>query len=428
MMQAPEVSVTGDRTAAVVAVGTELLGQSRVDTNSLEVAGVLARHGVRVVEKRVVGDDVDDIARAVRDLLGVAPIVVLCGGLGPTADDLTRVALARALGRELRHDVEIEAWLRERYRSLGRHMPEVCATMARVVEGSTPLLNSRGAAPGVLIEADERLVMALPGVPGELCEMLREHVEPELERRFPGASLVSRTLVLGGVLESEIEERIAHLYERHGREAVTILAAPGTVRLVLSAAGPREAAARRLELMVADYRAVLGDDVAGEDVSGLAEATLRLLTGAGQTLATAESCTGGLVSAWLTDVPGSSAAYVGGVVSYRNDVKESSVGVPGSLLVEHGAVSEPVARSMAEQVRRRLATDWGVGITGIAGPGGGTADKPVGLVHWAVAGPEGTWHQSRVFSGDRSVVRRWSASSALDLLRRQLQCRGGAAS
>jgi nicotinamide-nucleotide amidase len=220
-------------------------------------------------------------------------------------------------------------------------------------------------------------------------------------------------------MESETEARVSPLYERFGDDRITILASPGAVRLLLCARGEEVRARARLDEMESAFRQVLGDDVAGVDVEGLHEVVLGLLERAGQTLATAESCTGGLVSSNLTEIPGSSAVFLGGIVSYSNSAKEELVGVPIELLEEHGAVSEPVARAMAAGVRERFRADWGVGITGIAGPGGGTADKPVGLVHWAVAGPGGVWHRQRVFGGDRNAVRRWSANAALDLLRRK---------
>ena len=221
-------------------------------------------------------------------------------------------------------------------------------------------------------------------------------------------------------MESDTEEKIRHLYDRFGRENVTILASYGVVRLVLAAEGNEAAARRRLQTMEAAFRDVLGDDVAATDTDGLAEVVLEDLRKRHQTLATAESCTGGLIGADLTEIPGSSDAYLGGVVSYSNEAKEELLGVPHSILTAHGAVSDEVARAMAEGAREKLHSDWGIGITGIAGPGGGSDEKPVGLVHWAVAGPQDVESRHRVFMGDRSIVRRWSVNAALDLLRRCL--------
>jgi nicotinamide-nucleotide amidase len=408
------------RTAACLAVGSELLGDRRLDSNSLTVTRTLARYGIPVVEKRVVGDSVDLVATAIRELSDRHDLVVVTGGLGPTADDVTRDAVAGALDRAIEPSAEVEGWIRERYRSLGREMPEVCLTMARVVEGSQPLRNDRGSAPGLMVETHGRIIAVFPGVPWEMEEMLDRDLVPEIAGWSRGVTRISRTLLLGGVVESDTEEKIRHLYDRFGRDNVTILASYGVVRLVLLAEGDEAAARRRVGTMEAEFREVLGDDVAGVDFDGLAEVVLGQLREKGQTLATAESCTGGLIGADITEIAGSSDAFVGGVVSYSNEAKEEMLGVPHETLVTHGAVSEEVALSMAEGVRRRISSDWGLGVTGIAGPSGGTDEKPVGLVHWAVAGPRGCRARHRVFPGDRAIVRQWSVNAVLDLLRRSL--------
>jgi len=417
----PEARMTDqERTAACLAVGSELLGDEKLDRNSLTITRALAGFGIAVTEKRVVGDDIGRVALAIRELIAGHDLVVVTGGLGPTADDVTRDAVAAALDRPIRHSDEVEGFIRERYAAHGRAMPVYAPAMARVVEGGRPLPNHRGTAPGMLFDLRGRLLAVLPGPPWEMEEMLVRDLLPELILWNPGAIRVSRTLVLGGVFESDVEESVRHLYERFGREKVSILASYGMVRLVLSAEGEEGSARHHLDVMEGVFREVLGEDVAGTDVSGLPEVAIHDLRRRGQTLATAESCTGGLVSARLTDVAGASEAFVGGVVSYSNEVKEHQLGVPLEVLVEHGAVSEEVARAMATGARTRLEADWGIGITGIAGPTGGTEDKPVGLVHWAVAGPSGVWAAHRVFPGDRSVVREWSLNSSLDLLRRRL--------
>ncbi len=409
-----------ERTAACLAVGSELLGEEKLDRNSLTVTRALAGYGIAVTEKRVVGDDVDRIALAIRELVAGHDLVVVTGGLGPTADDVTRDAVAAALDRPITHSDEVENLIRARYAAHGRAMPVYGPAMARVVEGSRVLPNTRGTAPGMLFDLRSRVLAVLPGPPWEMKEMLERDLLPELVLWNPGAVRVSRILVLGGVFESDVEESVRHLYERYGRENISILASYGMVRLVLTAEGEVASARHHLDVMERVFQEVLGDDLAGIDVTGLPEVVINDLRRRGQTLATAESCTGGLVSARLTDVAGASEAFVGGVVSYSNDVKENQLGVPLDVLVEHGAVSEEVARAMAAGARTRLGADWGIGITGIAGPTGGTEDKPVGLVHWAVAGPSGVWAEQRVFRGDRSVVREWSLNSSLDLLRRRV--------
>ncbi len=408
------------RTAACLAVGSELLGEVRLDSNSLAITRALGRHGFQVVEKRVVGDDEHAVAAAITELLGRVEVLILTGGLGPTADDITREAIARALGRRIELDPQVEGWVRAAYEARGRAVPEVSRRMAQVVHGARILPNRKGVAPGLLISTGDRLLIALPGVPFEMEDMLEQEVEPELALRGGGARRFSRTLLLGGVYESEVEGRVRGLYERFGRDNITILASCGVVRLVLSTGGEPTSAQRRLTEMETAFRELLGADVAAVDVSSLEQAVLAELESARMTLAVAESCTGGLLSARLTDVPGASAVFRGGVVSYSNQAKEDLVGVPHALLLEHGAVSEPTARAMADGVRSAFSSDWGIGITGIAGPSGGTADKPVGLVHWAVAGPSGVAAAHRVFAADRAIVRLWSAHVALDLLRRQL--------
>jgi len=413
--------MSGERkTAACLAVGSELLGERRLDSNSLTITRALARYGVAVEEKRVVGDSVERLAGAIRELFDRHEVVVVTGGLGPTADDITRQAVAAALDREIEASAEVEGWIRDRYAELGREMPDICLSMARVVTDSEPLRNNRGSAPGLLIEDNGRLLAVFPGVPWEMEEMLERDLEPRLAQMCPGVRNVSRTLLLGGVFESDTEEQIEHLYDEFGREKVTMLASYGVLRLVLSAEGEEAIAAERLDAMEDAFRRVLTDDVAGTDVGGLPEVVLEILRRRRQTLAVAESCTGGLMAAHLTDVPGASDVFLGGVVSYSNEAKEQLIDVPHDMLVKHGAVSEEVARAMAKGVRARFRSDWGTGITGVAGPTGGTEEKPVGLVHYAVAGPEGVWAGHRVFPGDRSIVREWSLNTTLDLLRRRL--------
>jgi nicotinamide-nucleotide amidase len=408
------------KTAACLAVGSELLGDHRLDSNSLTITRALARHGVTVDEKRVAGDSVERVAAAIRELFDRHDLVVVTGGLGPTADDVTRDAVARAFDRKISLDAEVEGWIRARYAELGRDMPEICTTMARVVAGSRPLRNNRGSAPGLLLEEKNRILAVFPGVPWEMEEMLERDLVPEIAGWNPGLSKYSRTLLLGGVVESDTEVKIHHLYDGFGRENITILASYGVLRLVLSAEGDEDSATLQLDAMEAAFREVLGMDVAAVDIDDLSEVVLEGLRMRQQTLAVAESCTGGLLSAHLTDVPGASEVFLGGVVSYSNEAKEQLVDVPHELLVEHGAVSEEVARAMAEGVRARFGSDWGAGITGIAGPTGGSDEKPIGLVHWAVAGPDGVSAKHHVFLGDRSIVRVWSLNATLDLLRRRV--------
>lgn len=397
--------------AAFLAVGSELLRTQRLDTNSLFATRQLQEVGVELVEKRCVADDAEAIARAVRDLLARVDLLLVSGGLGPTADDVTREGVAQALDRRLTRDRELLAALEERYRRLGRPMPAIAARMADRIEGSQVLSNPRGTAPGLWVEAGSKVVVLLPGVPEELETIFALHVRP----RLSGRPLLVRTLKVGGRFESEVEQRVAPLYPRFGRERVTILAGRGIVELVLLAESPEE-----LERMDREFASLLGEDLFGRDEVSLPEVVLAACRQRSWLLATAESCTGGLVGAWLTQVPGASEVYLGGVVAYANSVKTKLLGVPETLLAQVGAVSREVAEAMALGVSR-LGAHCGLAITGIAGPSGGTPTKPVGTVHMAVATPRQLVHRQKHFGGSRNTVRELAANFALDLLRRVLQ-------
>jgi nicotinamide-nucleotide amidase len=406
--------MTAPRPAAFVAVGSELVRTDRLDTNSLLTARLLERCGYALVEKRCVEDDVGTIAAAVGELLARTELVVISGGLGPTADDVTREGVSRALGLALVRRSELEEELAARYRRLGRPVPPIAFRMAEVLEGAEVLRNPLGTAPGQLLQVKERTLVLLPGVPSELEQILTSHLLP---RWVAAGGVVTRTLRLAGVYESQVEERVSPLYERFGRERVTILAARGQVSLVLSTFGPR--APEDLAKMEVAFAAAAGADLYGRDEDTLPGAVLELLGRHGWRLATAESCTGGLVGFQLTAVPGASSQYVGGVVAYSNQLKEQLLGVPGELLAAHGAVSREAAEAMA-QGACALGAECGLAVTGIAGPTGGSAEKPVGTVHIGVATPHGSKHSRRHFGGNREMVREFSANFALDLLRRAL--------
>lgn len=406
--------MTVARSAGFVAVGSELLRTDRLDTNSIVAAQVLGRCGFSLVEKRCVEDDASAIAVAVRELLGRAELVVVSGGLGPTADDVTREGVAQAFGLRLVRRPELEEALTARFRTLGRPIPEIALRMADVVEGAEVLRNPLGTAPGQLLDRNGRTLVLLPGVPAEFGQILTGHLLP----RWAGAAgVATRTLRLAGVYESHVEQRVSPLYARFGRDLVTILASRGQVSLVLSARGAR--AAEDLAEMEAAFTAAAGADLFGRDDDTLAGVGLEMLGARGWTVATAESCTGGLVGYRLTAVPGSSTAFLGGVIAYSNRLKENLLGVPGELLAAHGAVSREVALAMAEGARA-LGAECGLAVTGIAGPSGGTEAKPVGTVHLAVVTPLGVRHSHHRFGGDREMVRDLSANFALDLFRRHM--------
>lgn len=410
--------------AAIVAAGTELLGPDRLDTNSLRLTEVLERYGVELDRKLVVGDDRAAIAEVLTDLVSRYELVIATGGLGPTSDDVTREAAADALGRTLREDPTIVAAIEERYRAFGRTMPQVNRRQAMVPDGDAEALaNARGSAPGLRFGAPGGATLFLfPGVPNELEWMIEEYLIPWLAAHGGGGRRERVVLKVASVTESELEEMIAPAYEEFGREAISVLAGSGEIVIRAIAGGPDEERRRRLAAMEERLAELLGDAVYGRGEDETLEAVVgRLLAARGETLATAESCTGGLVAERLTRIPGSSAYFLGAAVTYSDAMKQSLLGVPEEAFAEGGAVSEPVARAMAAGVRRLVGSDWALAITGIAGPGGGSDEKPVGTVDFAWAEPDGTVsYRRRRFLGGRGRVRALSAQVALEGLRRRL--------
>ncbi len=409
--------------AAIVAVGSELLGTERLDTNSLAITALLERYGVTLRRKAVVGDLEGDLAGELKTLLNLVDLVVITGGLGPTADDVTRPAVAAALGRPLAIDESLVPIIAARFHRMGREMPAVNRRQAEVIGGATVLANDRGTAPGLSLVEGRTGIFLFPGVPFELEAMMPLYLEPWLALRTGGASRETAVLKVSCMGESTLEERIAPAYEEFGREAITVLAKPGEIEVRSTAVGAQEVRQERLATMQTRLRGLIGKAVFAERAEASLESVVgELLAAAGQTVATAESCTGGLVAERLTRVPGSSAYVVGGAVTYSNELKTRLLGVPTEWLAQHGAVSAEVARSMAEGARERLGADWAIAITGVAGPGGGTPEKPVGTVELAVAGPRtGEVVQSRIrYPGNRERVRWMSSQVALEMLRRRL--------
>ena len=411
------------RTAEILAVGSELLTPHRLDTNSLYLTGRLNELGVQVLAKAAVRDRRPMLREWVRLALSRADLVVTTGGLGPTDDDVTREAVADALGLPLRDDDGILESIRARFRSRGLEMPAINLRQARVIEGATVLANPRGTAPGQWIETGDRVIVLLPGPPRELQPMFEEQVAPRLARRTPPAPLRRRVIKITGRSESHVDEVAQPIYATLGDADVTvetsILASPGLIEIHLEGRGvdPRQiddllaAGVERLTAALAPY--VFSDD--GRALEMVVGDALRAH---GWRIAVAESCTAGLVLGRLTDVPGSSAWVVGGVVAYANDVKRSELDVPADLLAAHGAVSEPVAQAMAAGVRARLGAEVGVAVTGIAGPGGGSDAKPVGTVVIAVTTPHAATVRTFLFLGDRPMIRTQSVVAALDMVRR----------
>lgn len=399
---------------AVLAVGDELLLGDIVNGNAAWLGEALAAVGVVVVHSAMVGDDVQRLALALRRALEDADVVLVTGGLGPTGDDRTRDALALVAGVPLDRSPEIEEQLRERFRAYGLPMPVDVLRQADVPRGATVLDNPVGTAPGLRLQVDGRLVVALPGPPHELQAVARTGVLPDLAVRT-GTVLTTRTLHCAGLGESDVAERVEAAVQVPEGVDLAYLAGSGIVRVRFTTAGDPVV----LEPLVSGCVAVLGEAVWGYDGQTLPQVVGRLLAGRGQTVATAESLTGGLVAAALSELPGSSATFRGGLVPYATEVKAAVAGVPQAMLDEHGAVSEQTARALAHGARERLGADWGLSTTGVAGPEEQEA-RPVGTVHVAVAGPERTTVRTVRLPGDRERVRVLAVTTALDLLRRTL--------
>ena len=378
--------------AELLAIGSELLGPLRAETNSLWITERLLDAGIEVAARTTLADDLALVESAFRAALARADVVIATGGLGPTADDLTREGAAAALGRALRRDEAILEALRARFARFQRPMAPTNAQQADLIEGAEALPNARGTAPGQIVEQDGRVLVLLPGPPGEMKPMFDEQVLPRL-RAWAGASRVVRRRVLkiAAMGESDVDQRAAPVYGRFENPKTTILGAAGQVELHLVARGDDEAdAERRIETLAVELRAALPGRFFSEDGRELPEVVVALLRERGQRIGLAESCTGGLLAARLTGVPGASLVLERGFVTYANRAKVEALGIDPALLERHGAVSEEVAAAMAAGARRAADADVGVGITGIAGPDGGTAEKPVGLVYVAIDGAAGS--------------------------------------
>lgn len=405
--------------AEIIAVGSELLTPYRLDTNSLFLTAELNRVGFPVRRKHVVGDCDEDLRAVFRSAMERVEVVVSCGGLGPTADDRTREIVAELLGRKLKMNDAILRGIQERFRSFGRTMPEVNARQAMVPEGAEALENTRGTAPGLWINQDGRIVILLPGPPAELQAIFTREVKPRLSRLGGKQRLYTRDLRITGLPESEVDQRIAPICARFPETEMTILSVSGEIQVHPRMWSDDETAANKLlDEMVEQLRLVLGENLFSTSGETLEAVVARGLQEHRATIAVAESCTGGMLAARLTNVPGSSAYFRGGVVSYSNDLKSAWACVPKELIEAKGAVSAEVALAMAHGVRAQANATLGVGITGIAGPGGGSAEKPVGLVHIAVANETNAKERAFRFPGERDRIRHQATQAALDMVRR----------
>lgn len=408
-------------TAEIIAIGSELLTPDRTDTNSLWLTEKLNGIGIEVKLKTIVGDDDARLEEAIKDALRRSRVIITTGGLGPTEDDITRKIAARALGRRLLFNEKVLGEISAKFERMGRGMPEINSRQAMVIQGAEVLDNPNGTAPGMFIEHNNCAVVLLPGPPREMRPMFEKFVQPKLAARAGDVRVVRRILRVAGMGESAVDERIAPVYTQYKNPQTTILFNRSEIEIHLTAQGKTEQDAELLlDGLAGQIEERLGHAIFAfrgekmEEVVGL-----RLAVG-GFSLAVAESCTGGLISERLTEVPGSSVYFREGVVAYSNDAKIRSLGVDSELIRQHGAVSAQVAEAMAEGVRQRADTDFGLSVTGIAGPGGGSEEKPVGLVFIALSDDAHTEHRKLMLPGDRHLIRWRASQAALDLLRRRL--------
>ena len=411
--------------AAIIAVGSELLTPEQTDTNSLYITQVLNELGIPVAFKSIVGDNRDELRAHVAHALSRHRVLILTGGLGPTDDDLTREVVAAHLDLPLDEDPAIIEGIERRFAARGWKMPAVNRRQAQVPRGATVLANPHGTAPGLWIEHRDAVIALVPGPPREMKPMIDGEVRARLQARAGDRRLHKRMVRVSGKGESAVEEIVQPIYSTWLSEQppieTTILAGLGQVELHLSTQSRDAAGATaRLDRAVGELSAALGEDVVSTDGAPLEAVVGHLLKARGWWVAFAESCTGGLATSRLTDIPGSSEYVERSIVAYSNRAKIELLDVPEALIKEHGAVSEPVAQAMAAGVRKRAKVNVGVGITGIAGPGGGTEHKPVGTVCIAVDSERGAAVRTFRFPGGRDVVKGMSANWAIDMLRRHL--------
>jgi nicotinamide-nucleotide amidase len=410
----------------IIAVGSEMLTPFRQDTNSLYLTEKLNEIGVTVAFKSIVGDRRKDLVSAIRIALGRTDIVAIMGGLGPTEDDLTRECVAEALGLALHRDATQIAALHARAATWRRPMAENNLKQADVIEGATVLPNPNGSAPGQWLDVTfagyRKLIALVPGPPNECRPLFETEVIPRLRALLPVRFIATRTLKAAMIPESQADQLLAPIYNAYTDVETTILAHAGDIQLTLLCAKTnQQEAQQRVDELAGKMEEALEDWLYSSDGESLEQIVLFYLGLRQATLAVAESCTGGMVSERLTRISGSSRSFLGGAVVYSNDLKTSLAGVPARLIEAHGAVSAEVAAAMAQGISQHTGSTLGLGITGIAGPTGGTASKPVGLVYIALFDGKKTETIERNFSGDRNRVREWTTQLALDMIRRKLR-------
>ena len=411
--------------AEIIAVGSELLTPFRSDTNSLYLTEQLNQLGVEVVGKAIVGDHLRRLVAAAQQAIFRSEIVIFSGGLGPTEDDLTREAVSEALGLKLKRDPDVLIKLEERFAARGWKMAANNSKQADVIEGAAVLANVNGTAPGQWLsgkfDGRERIIVLLPGPPHELKGLFASEVRERLRAKVPPAFLFTRVVKVAMLGESQVDARVAPIYKRYSNVDTTILAGAGEIQLHFKTrAATLEAARLRADEVADEVENELDDAVFSRDGESLEQIVGYWLQMRNATLAVAESCTGGLMAERITSVSGSSRYFLGGAVVYSNQLKTELTNVPADMIERHNSINHEIAAALAEGIRYRCESTLGVGITGVAGPGGGSADKPVGLVFHAVASAGGTEVTQRNFAGDRKRIRWLASTMALDMVRRTL--------
>jgi nicotinamide-nucleotide amidase len=408
-------------TAEIIAIGSELLTPGKTDTNSLWLTGKLNEIGIDVKLKTIVGDDAMRLEEAIADAVKRSDVIITTGGLGPTEDDITRQCSAKAIGRKLIYHDEIEAHLRERFRGWGREMPEINKRQAYVIEGAEILPNPNGSAVGMLAKIDEKFLVVLPGPPRENQPMFNDCVFSKLKEKAGDIFVKRRVLRVTGYGESAVDEKIAPIYMAYKNLETSILFSKSEIEVHLAARGDSDAeAAATVDEVTKKIVEELGDAVFSTNGETMEEVVGDLLTRKNMTISTAESCTGGLISRRLTEVSGSSKYFLEGVVSYSNEAKIRMLNVPHETIESHGAVSAETAEAMAKGMREVAETDIAVAVTGIAGPDGGSREKPVGTVFIGYSDEAGEKSIKLLFPGDRYLIRWRSSQAALDYVRRSL--------
>ncbi len=408
--------------AEIIAIGSEMLTPTRVDTNSLWLTDQLNKLGVEVVSKTIVGDDRERLTATLSASISRSDIILITGGLGPTEDDLTRECVATATGRCMSFRPELLQAIADRFASMKKSMAENNRRQAYLIDGADALDNPNGTAPGQFLElGGPKAIVLLPGPPREMKPMYANHIEPRLKAMLPPLFIASVWYRVAGMGESDLDQLIAPVYTKYPHVVTTVLAKPGDVEVHLRArAATQNAADAELAAVAPKIRELLGERVYSEDGATLEASVGRMLKSRGATLGVAESCTGGMLGERITAVPGSSAYFKGGFLTYSNEMKTTLLGVPAELIAEHTEVSEPVAKAMAEGARERIGCTWALSVTGYAGPDGGTEANPVGTVFIGLAGPEGTQARRFFTIPDRHRVRTIASTTALDWLRKSL--------